>query len=182
MEDLANMDVTKESFVTTTTTTTMSTKDEEIIWYNANEEYDSWHEVPETMDNYQEWDDLPIILEDTNKNNESPDDHIEPYFYIGGMSNLNTGCLKPIISPFITGYHFLHYMFNKLMCSFILCYFVHLRLVLSQGIISYIYLKQCSRQSPLHLPLCPTGSTNHASATQRNNTKPKILCKQKFVV
>ena len=59
----------------------MSTEDDET-WYNANEEYDSWQEVPETMDNYQEWDDPPIILEDTSKNNESPKEHIEPDFYI----------------------------------------------------------------------------------------------------
>ena len=35
--------------------------------------------------------------------------------------NLNTGRLKPIISPFITGYYFLHYMFNKLMYLMLFC-------------------------------------------------------------
>ena len=49
IEDPANMDVTKESVATTTTP--MSTEDDKT-WYNANEEYDSWHEVAETMDNY----------------------------------------------------------------------------------------------------------------------------------
>ena len=59
----------------------MPTKDDEI-WYNANKEYDSWYKVPEIMDNYQKWD-IPLILEDTNKNNEFSNKHIEPDFYIG---------------------------------------------------------------------------------------------------
>ena len=79
-ETLANVDVTKESIVTTTTS--MSTKDDKI-WYNAHEECDSWHDVPETMDNYKEWDDPPIILKDTSNNNESQKEHMEPDFYIG---------------------------------------------------------------------------------------------------
>ena len=45
------------------------------------------------MDSYQEWDDSPIVLKDS----------------------------KPIISPFITGYHFLHYMFNKLIYLILFC-------------------------------------------------------------
>ena len=79
-EALANVDVTKESIVTTTTF--MSTKDDKI-WYNANEECDSWHDVPETMDNYKEWDDPPIILKDTSIKHESSKEYIEPDFYIG---------------------------------------------------------------------------------------------------
>ena len=54
--------MTKESVATTTTT--MSTEDDEI-WYNANKEYGSWHEVAKTMDNYQEWEDPPTILKNT---------------------------------------------------------------------------------------------------------------------
>ena len=80
IEGLANVDVTKESVATTTTS--MSTKDDKI-WYNANKEYDSWHKVAKTMDNYQEWNDSPIIFKNTNKNNESTEEHIELDFYIG---------------------------------------------------------------------------------------------------
>ena len=71
---LVNVEVTKESIVTITTS--ISTKDKEI-WYNAHEECDSWHNVPETMDNYKKWEDPPFILEDTSINNESPKEHIE---------------------------------------------------------------------------------------------------------
>ena len=53
------------------------------IWYNAHEEYDVWHDVLETMDGYQEWDDPPTILEDTSSNYESPNEYIQPEFYIG---------------------------------------------------------------------------------------------------
>ena len=35
----------------------------------------------------------------------------------------NIGYLKPIISPFITGYYLLHYMFNKLICLMLFCTF-----------------------------------------------------------
>ena len=97
----------------------MSTKDDET-WYNVNEGYDSQHTVAETIDNNQEWDDQPIILEDTSKNNESMEEHIEPDFYIGER---HTGRSKPIILPFSTGYHFLHYMFNKLIYLMLFCTF-----------------------------------------------------------
>ena len=52
------------------------------IWYNTHEECDLWHNVLETMDGYQEQDDLPINLEDTNPDYESPKEHIKPDFYI----------------------------------------------------------------------------------------------------
>ena len=78
-EDLVNIDGTKES-IATTTKLTSSVYDE--IWYNTYAECDAWYNVPETMDNYQEWDNPPIILEDTSKNNESPKAHIQPDFYI----------------------------------------------------------------------------------------------------
>ena len=55
----------------------------------------SWYKVVEIMDNYQEWDDPAIILEGS----------------------------KPIISPFITGYHSLHYMFSKLIYLMFFCTF-----------------------------------------------------------
>ena len=79
-EDLADAEVTKESVPTTTTP--MSAKDDEI-WYNTIGEYDSWYKVAEIMDNYQERDNPPIILEDTSKTNESPKEHVEPDFYLG---------------------------------------------------------------------------------------------------
>ena len=37
------------------------------------------------------------------------------------MSSLNVGRLKPIISPFITGYYFLQYMFNKQIYFLLFC-------------------------------------------------------------
>ena len=71
------------------------------------------------MDNYQEWNDPSIFLEDTSKN-ESTEEHIEPDFYIG---ECHTGRLKPIFSPFSTGFHFLQYMFNKLVYLILFCIF-----------------------------------------------------------
>ena len=79
-ETTANIDVIKES--TVTTTTSMSTKGDEL-WFNAHEDSDSWYDAPETTDNYQEWDDPPNIIGDTTIINKSLDEHIEPDFYIG---------------------------------------------------------------------------------------------------
>ena len=39
------------------------------------------------------------------------------------MSNINTERSKSIISPFITGYHFLYYMFDKLLYLMLFCTF-----------------------------------------------------------
>ena len=59
---LANIEGTKE-LIATTTTLTSSVYDK--IWYSTHEECDLWFNVLETMDDYQEWDDQPKILEDT---------------------------------------------------------------------------------------------------------------------
>ena len=80
IEDLANVDVTEESVVTTATP--MSTKDNNT-WYNAIEKYISWYGVAEAMGNYQEWKNPPIILKDTTNDNEFPIGHIEQDFYLG---------------------------------------------------------------------------------------------------
>ena len=53
-EDNSNM--TQESIGSTAIS--MSEEDNKT-WYNTNEEYDSWHDAIETMDNYQEWVDPP---------------------------------------------------------------------------------------------------------------------------
>ena len=134
-EDPANVDVTKK--LVATTTTPMSTEDDKT-WYNANEENDSWHEVLETMHNFQEWNDPPFILKDTSKN-KSTEEHIEPDFMpvnvIQDVQSQLFHCLAKDTTFFIT-------------CStssFILCYFVHSRPVLSQVRPSYMYLKHCSR-------------------------------------
>ena len=58
-EDLVNINGTKES-IATTTILTSSVYDE--IWYNTHEECNLWYDVPETMNNYQEWDNPPNIL------------------------------------------------------------------------------------------------------------------------
>ena len=79
-EALANIDGTKESI---TTTTTLASSVYDKIWYNTYTECDLWHDVLETMNGYQEWDDLPNILEDTSPNYESTSEHIKPDFYIG---------------------------------------------------------------------------------------------------
>ena len=47
-----NSNATQDSV--TTTTTSMSIENDKT-WYDANEEYNSWHDAKETMDNYQEW-------------------------------------------------------------------------------------------------------------------------------
>ena len=78
-EDLVNIGGTKESLATTTTYTS-SVYDE--IWYNTHEECDSQYNVTETMDNYQEWDNPPNILEDISPNYESASDHIKLDFYV----------------------------------------------------------------------------------------------------
>ena len=54
-EDNSNM--TQESIGSTAIS--MSEEDNKT-WYNTNEEYDSWHDAIETMDNYQEWVDPPM--------------------------------------------------------------------------------------------------------------------------
>ena len=46
-------------------------------------ECDSWHNVLETINSYQEWEDTPNIIEDTSPNYESASDHIKPDSYIG---------------------------------------------------------------------------------------------------
>ena len=78
-EDLTNIDRTKES-IATTTTLTSSIYDE--IWYNTHEICDLWYNIPETLNGYQEWDDPPNILEDTNPNYEFESGHIKPDFCI----------------------------------------------------------------------------------------------------
>ena len=50
----------------TTTTIPMSIEDVKT-WYDANEEYNLWHDAAEIMDNYQEWVDPPTVLGDTDK-------------------------------------------------------------------------------------------------------------------
>ena len=59
----------------------MSTKNNKI-WYNANKEYDSWYKVVATMDNYQEWDDPPIILEETSKKMSFQKNILNPSFIL----------------------------------------------------------------------------------------------------
>ena len=78
-EDLVNINGIKES-ISTTTTLTSNVYDK--IWYNTHKECDLWYNVPETMDNYQEWDNLPNVLKDTSLNYESASDHIKSDFYI----------------------------------------------------------------------------------------------------
>ena len=56
--------------------------DNDETWFDAYEEFDLWHNTPETMDNYKEWDKPPNILEDIGVINESMNEHIKPDFYI----------------------------------------------------------------------------------------------------
>ena len=79
-EALAYIHGTKESI--TVTTALMSSVYDKIL-YNIREEYDSWHDVLETMNGYQEWNDPPNILEDTSPNYEFSSENIKPDFYIG---------------------------------------------------------------------------------------------------
>ena len=79
-EVLANIHGSKELI---DTTTTLMSGVYNKIWYDIHEEYDLWHNVQETMNGYQEWDDQPNIIEDTSPNYESPSEHIEPDFHIG---------------------------------------------------------------------------------------------------
>ena len=81
----------------------MSIEDDKTL-YDASEEYDSWHEVAVTMDNYQEWVDPPTVLGDTDKT-EPINEHIKPDFHDGKH---HTGRLKSNISAFNKRYKFLH--------------------------------------------------------------------------
>ena len=101
--------------------------------YDANEEYDSWNKVVETMNNYQEWDDLPIVLVDTDKN-KPIHEHIEPDFHDGKHP---TGRLKSSISAFITGYQLLHSMFYKIIYIMLFCTFK--ASVITSKILVYVF-------------------------------------------
>ena len=79
-ETAASIDFTKESIVTMTVF--MSTEDDEL-WSNVHEESNLLYNVPETMDNYQEWDNSPNILQDTSIISQSPKEHIKLDFSIG---------------------------------------------------------------------------------------------------
>ena len=116
IQDNNNMNVAQDSI--TARTLPMLIKDDKT-WYDANEEYDSWYRVAETMNNYQEWGDPPIVLKDTDKT-KPIDEHIKPDFYYGKHP---TGQLKPSITPFNTGYQFLHYMFYKIIYLILFCAF-----------------------------------------------------------
>ena len=78
-ETLANIVGTEESIATTTTLKASVYKE---IWYDTNKECDLWHDVLETMNGYQEWDNPPNILEDTSPNYKFASEHIKPDFYI----------------------------------------------------------------------------------------------------
>ena len=88
------------------TTTLMSTEDDKT-WYDANEEYDLWHNAAETMNNYQEWTDPQTVLKEANKT-ESIIKHIKLHVHEGKH---HTGSLKSNISAPNTGYQFMHSMF-----------------------------------------------------------------------
>ena len=82
------------------------------IWYNTNEEYDSWHDATETMDNYQEWIDPtmtdPVI------------EHIDPRIHQGDD---HTNSLKSTISTLNSGWQSLHSMLHKVIYFMLLCTF-----------------------------------------------------------
>ena len=78
-EIAASIKVTKES--TTTTTIFMSIEDDEP-WFDAHDQFYSWYNTPEIMDNYKEWDNPPNILGNTSITSESLNKHIKPDFYI----------------------------------------------------------------------------------------------------
>ena len=52
-----DFNATQESIATTPTCTSEENNE---TWYNTNQEYDSWHDAIETMDNYQGWVDPPM--------------------------------------------------------------------------------------------------------------------------
>ena len=59
-----NINAAQDSVATTTTSKSI---ENDKTWYDANEEYNSWHDAAETMDNYQEWADPPTVLGDMDK-------------------------------------------------------------------------------------------------------------------
>ena len=99
-----NPNVTQDSVATTTTP--MSIENDET-WYDANEEYNSWHDAAETMDNYQEWADPPTSPRDIDRANPI-NKHIKPHSHEGKH---HTGSVESNISTPNPGYQFLYSMF-----------------------------------------------------------------------
>ena len=73
----------------------MSIENDET-WYDANEEYNLWHNAAETMHNYQEWTDPPTVVGDTDLTNPIIE-HIDPHFHKGDelLNSLKSTILTP---------------------------------------------------------------------------------------
>ena len=62
-------------------TVSMSHKADES-WFDAQKDFDSWHDTLETMDNYDEWDEPPTTYGVVGINNEYTNEYIKSDFYI----------------------------------------------------------------------------------------------------
>ena len=111
-----NSNTTQDSVAATTT---IILEENNKTWYNTNEEYNSWHNAAETMDNYQEWTDPTTVVGDTDITDPIIE-HIKPRIHQG---NQHTGSLKSTISTPNSGYQFLHSMLYKVICFMLLCTF-----------------------------------------------------------
>ena len=107
IESEDNSNATQESVPTTTT---FMLEENNKTWYDTNEEYDSWHNAIETMDNYQEWIDQPM----TNPIIK----HIDSCIHQG---NDHTNSLKSTILTPNSGWQSLHSMLHKVICFMLLC-------------------------------------------------------------
>ena len=104
-----NSNATQDSF---TTTITIILEENNKTWYNTNEEYDSWHDAIETMDNHQDWVNPPMT--------NCIIDNIDPHIHQGDE---HTNSLKSTILTPNSGWQFLHSMLYKIICCILLCKF-----------------------------------------------------------
>ena len=63
--------------------TTSVSQDNDKPWLDAQEDFDSWYDTSETMNDYNKWYKPPDIHEDIGISNEFINEHIKPDFYIG---------------------------------------------------------------------------------------------------
>ena len=87
--------------------------------YNTNEEYDSWHNAPDTMDNYQEWINPPTVVGAINMTDPIIE-HIDPHIHQGDE---HPNSLKLTIPTPNSGLEVLHSILYKIICFMLLCTF-----------------------------------------------------------
>ena len=101
-----------------TTVTIMSGEINET-WYDTYEEYDSWHDAVEIMDNYQEWIIPPTVIGEMNMTNPIIE-HIDSHIH---QANEHPNSLTSTIPTPNSGWEFLLSMLYKIIYFVLLCTF-----------------------------------------------------------